>query len=103
MDDILIWFCVAFLIGYILAKGFKEGINKFYSKLGFVVGRAMVGLDVSLKALNKVGYLFKGFSNHADPPNWTRKGWAEELKRFLSLRLFPFLKYFFAKRSPLNR
>jgi hypothetical protein len=32
-----------------------------FSELGFVKGRATVSLNIALKALNKVGYLFKGF------------------------------------------
>ena len=58
MDNILILFCVAFLVGYIPAQGFKEGINEFSSQLSLVIGRAMVGVDISFEAFDEVGYLF---------------------------------------------
>jgi len=42
-------------IGYIPAKGFKERVDEFYAELSFVVGRAAVGLDIALEALNQGG------------------------------------------------
>jgi hypothetical protein len=52
---------VALFVGYIPAQGFKEGINEFSSELSLVVGGAMVGVDITFEAFNKIGYLFKGF------------------------------------------
>jgi hypothetical protein len=67
MDDVFILFRIACLIGHIPTKGFKEGINKFYSELSFIVGRATVCLDVSFETLNKGGYLLKGFFHRKSP------------------------------------
>jgi len=75
MDDILILFCVAFLIGYIPAQGFKKGINEFSSELSFVVGRAMIGVDITFEAFNKIGYLFKSFFDRKSPwPSFFKGG-----------------------------
>jgi hypothetical protein len=54
MDDVFVLFSIASLIGHIPAKGFKEGVDEFSSKLGLVVGRTSVGLDITLEAFNKV-------------------------------------------------
>lgn len=42
-------------IGNIPAEGFKERVDEFYAQLGFVVGRAAVGFDIALEALNQDG------------------------------------------------
>jgi len=64
VDDIFVLLSIPGLVGYISSHGFKEGIDKFPSELGLVVDRAPVGLNVSLKALNKIRYLGKGFFLH---------------------------------------
>ena len=55
MDNILILFCITSFIGDVPAKGFKEGIDKFPSELGFIVSRTPVGFDISFETLNKIG------------------------------------------------
>jgi len=57
MDNILILFCIAGLVGDIPAKGFKERVNKLSSKLGFVIGSTSVRLYILLEVFNEDGYL----------------------------------------------
>ena len=55
MDNVFILFRVSCFIGDIPTKGFKERVDEFYAELGLVVGRASVGLDIALEALNQDG------------------------------------------------
>lgn len=65
MDDVFILFRISCLIGHVPAQGFKERVDEFYSKLGFIVGRVSIGFDILLETLNKEGYLFQGFFHHS--------------------------------------
>jgi len=42
----------------ILVQGFKKGVDEFSSQLGFVIGSAMVNVDITLEAFDEIGYLF---------------------------------------------
>jgi len=57
MNHVLILFRISGLIGYIPTQRFKKWIDKLYSQLGFIVGRATVGVDVTLEALNEIGFV----------------------------------------------
>jgi hypothetical protein len=55
------------LIGYVPAKGFKEGIDEFYTELGFVIGGASIAINIPLESINKIGNLLVGFFRHFTP------------------------------------
>ncbi len=61
MDNILVLFCITGFIGNVPAQSFKEGIDEFPSELGLVVGRAVVGFDITFEALYKIGNFSGGF------------------------------------------